>query len=310
MAWTDTGVSLAGTPGADGADGADGDDGSPGADGSTVLNGSGTPSGGTGADGDFYIDTTPGAIKIFGPKTSGTWGSGTSLVGTAGSTGSTGTAGTNGKSVLNGTAAPTTEGVDGDFYLRTSNSTLYGPKASGAWPGSPVSLVGPTGSTGSTGSNGTNGKTVLSGSGAPSGGADGDFWIDTTAKVIYGPKASGTWPGSGTSMVGLVVSTYSLAYASSVTPNYNNGNHQYVTLTGDMAIVAPTNVPSGSSLQLTLYASGGARTVTLDAGIARVAGINAAIVIESGKIVRLAIENNPLAAAGSAGPIATAKVGN
>jgi hypothetical protein len=301
MAWTDTGVTLQGTPG---------DDGAPGAAGSTVRNGTGTPSGGLGADGDFYIDTTPGAIKIFGPKTSGTWGSGTNLVGPTGSTGSTGSAGTNGKSVLNGTAAPTTEGVDGDFYLRTSNSTLYGPKASGAWPGSPVSLVGPTGSTGSTGSAGTNGNTVLSGSGAPtSQGVNGDFYIDTTAKVIYGPKASGSWPGSGTSMVGLVVSTFSLTYASSVTPNYNNGNHQYVTMTGDMTIVAPTNIPLGSSLQMSLYASGGARTVTIDSSIARVAGINPTLVIESGKLVRLAIENNPLVAAGSAGILATAKVG-
>jgi hypothetical protein len=30
----------------------------------------------------------------------------------------------------------------------------------------------------------------------------GDFYLDTSAWVIYGPKASGAWPGSGTSLVG------------------------------------------------------------------------------------------------------------
>jgi hypothetical protein len=62
-----------------------------GADGKTVLNGSGAPSSGLGANGDFYIDTT--ADAIYGPKTAGAWGSGTSLVGPPGSTGSTGAAG-------------------------------------------------------------------------------------------------------------------------------------------------------------------------------------------------------------------------
>jgi len=31
---------------------------------------------------------------------------------------------------------------------------------------------------------------------------NGDFYINTTAWVLYGPKASGAWPGSGTSLVG------------------------------------------------------------------------------------------------------------
>jgi hypothetical protein len=143
MGWDDTGLNLTGPPGADGSDGADG---------STVRNGAGTPSGGLGNDGDFYINTS--ANTIYGPKTSGSWGSPANIKGDTGATGSTGSAGTNGKTVLNGTAAPTTEGVDGDFYLRTSNSTLYGPKASGSWPGSPVSLIGPTGATGATGADG------------------------------------------------------------------------------------------------------------------------------------------------------------
>lgn len=44
--------------------------------------------------------------------------------------------------------------------------------------------------------------TILSGSGAPGAGlgSDGDFYIDTDAYAIYGPKAAGSW-GSGTSLV-------------------------------------------------------------------------------------------------------------
>jgi hypothetical protein len=44
---------------------------------------------------------------------------------------------------------------------------------------------------------------VRSGSGAPSAGlgVDGDFYIDTAADTIYGPKASGSW-GSPTTLVG------------------------------------------------------------------------------------------------------------
>lgn len=65
--------------------------------------------------------------------------------GAAGSPGSTGSAGTDGKTILNGTAAPTTEGVNGDFYLRTTTNVLYGPKAAGVWPaGVPLAPSTPT----------------------------------------------------------------------------------------------------------------------------------------------------------------------
>lgn len=81
----------AGADGADGADGATGATGSTGAtgaagaagaDGKTILNGSGAPGAGLGVNGDFYLDTAANAI--YGPKTGGAWGSGTSLIGPAG----------------------------------------------------------------------------------------------------------------------------------------------------------------------------------------------------------------------------------
>jgi hypothetical protein len=129
-------------------------------------------------------------------------------------------AGASGNTVLNGTGAPDNlVGSDGDFYIDTAADEIYGPKASGSWPGTGTSLVGATGATGAagatgatgaagatgaTGAAGAAGNTVLSGTGAPSSGtgSNGDFYIDTTAEVIYGPKAAGAWPGSGTSLVG------------------------------------------------------------------------------------------------------------
>jgi hypothetical protein len=96
-----------------------------------LLNGAPDPTT-EGNNGDFYLAS--GSKKIFGPKASGTWPAGVALVGPAGSNG------TNGSSLITGSAAPTTEGVNGDTYLQdvtgitTHGLTLYGPKAGGAWP--------------------------------------------------------------------------------------------------------------------------------------------------------------------------------
>jgi hypothetical protein len=118
--------------------------------------------------------------------------------------GPTGAAGADGNTILNGTTVPSDEddGVDGDFYLRTTTSMLYGPKASGAWLAG-VSLVGATGAAGATGATGAAGNTILSGTAAPGNelGTNGDFYLDTVASKIYGPKAAGTWP-AGVSLIG------------------------------------------------------------------------------------------------------------
>ena len=108
-----------------------GETGTDGTDGKTILNGSGTPSGGN--NGDFWIDTNTN--KLYGPKANDTWDTSSfvSLVGADG---------TDGKSVLNGSGVPqSTDGVDGDFWLETTNTRLYGPKSNGAWS-SYVSLIG------------------------------------------------------------------------------------------------------------------------------------------------------------------------
>lgn len=112
-------------------------------DGRTVLNGTDDPAGGDGDDGDFYINTV--SWKIFGPKAAGVWPAGVDMLGTDGANGAAGAAGTNGRTILYGAAAPGGgDGADGDFYIRTTTSFLYGPKAAGVWPAG-TSLVGPQG---------------------------------------------------------------------------------------------------------------------------------------------------------------------
>ena len=75
-----------------------------------------------------------------------------------GQKGTPGPKGTPGTSILHGTTAPTsTQGSTGDFYLDTSSEVLYGPKATGAWPATGTSLVGPKGTTGPQGPKGTTG---------------------------------------------------------------------------------------------------------------------------------------------------------
>jgi len=110
--------------------------GAAGAAGTILRSGSGAPDAGLGLDGDFYIDTT--ASAIYGPKAT-TWGSPTSLIGSAGAAGSVWSTG----------AGAPTGGANGDFYLRTSNYDVY-QKSGGSW--SVIgNILGTTGATGATG---------------------------------------------------------------------------------------------------------------------------------------------------------------
>ena len=71
-------------------------------------------------------------------------------------------------------------------------------------PKGPPGPQGLAGLRGTTGAAGKNGASLLSGAGAPSngGGSAGDFYLDTTSSVLYGPKVGGAWPLTGVSLVG------------------------------------------------------------------------------------------------------------
>lgn len=124
-------------------------------------NGVGVPANSLGNFGDYYLndatgdvyvkDQTLGAYKIvaniMGPQgiqgpqgVQGVQGA----KGDPGTAGTNGSSGTNGNTILNGTGTPSnTVGNNGDFFLATDTSTLWGPKAAGAWPGSGVPLQAP-----------------------------------------------------------------------------------------------------------------------------------------------------------------------
>jgi hypothetical protein len=207
-AWVDLGVlqgptgttGPTGDPGATGATGAAGADGADGADGRTILNGTAAPTSGAGVDGDFWLDTI--TTTIYGPKAAGAWpGTGVSLVGpagaagadgadgaagAAGAAGADGADGADGRTILNGTADPTSQGVNGDFYINTTTNTIFGPKAAGAW-GTGVSLVGPAGADGADGADGAPGATGAAGTngtngqGVPTGGTTGQYLRKTSS---------------------------------------------------------------------------------------------------------------------------------
>ena len=101
---------------------------------------------------------------------------------------------TKGNTILSGTETPTaTLGSVGDYYLRLPVYDFYGPKTAEGW-GTPVSLKGaPAGQSGSK---------IHSGSGAPAAdkGIEGDWYIDTVNKRLYGPKTTTGW---STTYIGL-----------------------------------------------------------------------------------------------------------
>jgi Chaperone of endosialidase/Collagen triple helix repeat (20 copies) len=72
-------------------------------------------------------------------------------------------------SVLSGANNPAPAvGVDGDFFINTTTSTIFGPKVAGVWPPG-ISLIGPVGSQGPAGATGTTGAAGSQGPAGPTG---------------------------------------------------------------------------------------------------------------------------------------------
>ena len=94
--------------------------------------------------------------------------------------------GADGKTVLNGTVDPTTEGVDGDFYINTTSYTVFGPKTGGAW-GAGTSIIGPQGPAGTDGADGAQGPQGIQGIQGPAGtdGIDGDPGVTTMTQAAF-----------------------------------------------------------------------------------------------------------------------------
>lgn len=117
--------------------------------------------------------------------------------GEKGEQGEQGIPGTDGNSLLYGNQPPeATDGKEGDFYIDTQSSELYGPKTASGW-GNPTDLQG------EAGQDGEDGTRIYSGSMSPSLaiGELGDFYFQTTTGILFGPKRTTGW-GSGVSLKG------------------------------------------------------------------------------------------------------------
>ena len=98
--------------------------------------------------------------------------------GVAGTQGPAGNNGLDGKTVLNGTTNPIASlGTNGDFYINTASSSLFGPKTNDIW-GNSVSLVGPQGIQGATGLQGTAGTNGTNGSNGNDGLSAYQIWLN------------------------------------------------------------------------------------------------------------------------------------
>lgn len=287
-----TPVSLVGPKGADGKDGVDGTNGKDGNDGTTLLHATTAPTASLGNEGDFFINTT--SSELYGPKSATGWGAPVSLMGqpgndgkdgqdgvdgadgkdgtngTDGADGSDGANGIDGKTIYNGTAPPAPVlGNDGDLYLNTASSTLFGPKTGGAW-GTGVPLIGASGadgndgadgkdgldgSDGSDGKDGTDGRTILNGSINPSVGTgeDGDFFLNTSTQILFGPKTAGAW-NSGISLVGVGIQSSADNPDGSITFNFTDGTSFTSQPDGDFSstneLISQLKL-SGKTLQIT-----------------------------------------------------------
>ena len=98
-------------------------------------------------------------------------------------------------SLRSGSGAPVASlGNNGDFYIDTVANFLYGPKASGAWPTTGTSLVGPAGAAGAAGATGTAGAAGVAG-------PANSLKIGTVSTLPSGSAASATITGSSPSQI-------------------------------------------------------------------------------------------------------------
>ena len=199
----------------------------------------------------------------------------TGAQGPVGPAGPAGTNGTNGSVIYSGATAPATSlGTVGDFYLNKSNSLFYGPKTAAGW-GTGFSLMGATGATGATGAIGAtgaagiNGSTILSGNGVPVAalGNTGDYYLDKTTYLFYGPKAAAGW-GTATALQGPAGPIGPQGPAGTANVQYSGWNYatnfRDTTIDNSLMHVADLAAPAltqtlldGGSMQIFLDYGGG-----------------------------------------------------
>jgi hypothetical protein len=164
------------------------------ATGANISFGATLPQNTTGNNGDVFVNTSAGS---FAQKVGGTW---TVVYTISAANGANGT-------MLYGSGIPGASiGKNSDSFIDTLTGIFY-QKTAGVWSqvfSMATGPQGPQGAPGTNGANGANGNTILFGTTNPSNtatGVDGNFYINTSTYMLFGPKTSGAW-GNGLSLMG------------------------------------------------------------------------------------------------------------
>ena len=231
---TDLGVKAQGNPGTNGQDGQPGRDGQPGQPGRDGQNGE-TPR--IGDNGNWWIgneDTGKPARGAQGPQ------------------GNPGTNGQNGQPGRDGQNGHTPRiGENGNWWVGDQDTGkpargTQGPQGSQGNPGQ----QGAQGNPGRDGQPGADGSKILAGNGTPqaSDGNIGDYFIDKTAKIFYGPKTASGWPTTGISLTGAPMATedYELSSDGKTLLKWLNPKTSYIDMNLEPKLRNVTTIASGA----------------------------------------------------------------
>jgi hypothetical protein len=239
-------------------------------------------------EGDVYQTEDTGIFYVWDGAT---WASIGTLQGAQGQQGPAGAAGVNGAdgtdgidgadglSVLSGAGAPDAGlGVDGEFYIDTVATAIYGPKTAGAW-GSPTSLIGPAGADGvGVPTGGATGQVLAKASATDydtewvdqSGGGSGtDLAYDAATRVLSSSTGTdATLPLAAPAAAGLQPATGygAITYASTIDLDgaVRNGQMNTISLTGTLEFTT-SSLANGQEIRLRLIADGTTRALTFPA---------------------------------------------
>ena len=227
----DTGKPARGAQGPQGNPGTNGQNGQPGRDG---QNGE-TPR--IGDNGNWWIgneDTGKPARGAQGPQ------------------GNPGTNGQNGQPGRDGKNGHTPRiGENGNWWVGDQDTGkpargAQGPKGSQGNPGQ----QGAQGNPGRDGQPGADGSKILAGNGTPqaSDGNIGDYFIDKTAKIFYGPKTASGWPTTGISLTGAPMATedYELSSDGKTLLKWLNPKTSYIDMNLEPKLRNVTTIASGA----------------------------------------------------------------